>query len=48
MTLCGGIAGFLKCYIVMLTLRVYLTWFPNINFYQQPFAIFRSNEQTPI
>ena len=21
----------------MLTLRVYLTWFPNINFYQQPF-----------
>ncbi len=37
-TLCGGIAGFLKCYIVMLTLRVYLTWFPNINFYMQPFA----------
>ena len=31
------IAGFLKFYIVMLTLRVYLTWFPNINFYSQPF-----------
>ena len=36
-TICGGLAGFFKCYIVMLTLRVYLTWFPNINFYQQPF-----------
>ena len=32
-TLCGGVAGFLKFYIVALTLRVYLTWFPNINFY---------------
>ena len=37
LTLCRGIAGFLKFYIVMLTLRVYLTWFPNINFYSQPF-----------
>ena len=37
-TICGGIAGFLKCYIIMLTLRVYLTWFPNINFYTQPFS----------
>jgi YggT family protein len=37
LTLCYGIAGFLKFYIVMLTLRVYLTWFPNINFYTQPF-----------
>jgi len=36
-TLCGGIAGFLKFYIIMLTLRVYLTWFPNINFFTQPF-----------
>lgn len=36
-TVCGGIAGFLKFYMIMLTLRVYLTWFPNINFYQQPF-----------
>jgi len=37
-TLCRGIAGFLKFYIVALTLRVYLTWFPNINFYMQPFS----------
>ena len=29
--------GFFKFYSVMLTLRVYLTWFPNINFYSQPF-----------
>ena len=36
-TVCQGISGFLKFYIVMLTLRVYLTWFPNINFYVQPF-----------
>ena len=38
LTLCQGIAGFLKFYIVALTLRVYLTWFPNINFYTQPFS----------
>ena len=37
-TLCRGIAGFLKFYIVALTLGVYLTWFPNINFYIQPFS----------
>ena len=36
-TVCGGVAGFLKFYIVLLTLRVYLTWFININFYNQPF-----------
>jgi YggT family protein len=37
-TICGGLVGFLKFYIVMLTVRVYLTWFPNINFYVQPFS----------
>ena len=37
-TLCKGFAGFLKFYIVALTLRVYLTWFPIINFYDQPFS----------
>jgi YggT family protein len=37
-TLCRGLAGFLKFYIVALTLRVYLTWFPNINFFTQPFS----------
>ena len=36
-TVCGGIAGFLKFYIILLTLRIYLTWFININFYTQPF-----------
>ena len=36
--LCGGLVGFLKFYIILLTLRVYLTWFPNINIYAQPFS----------
>jgi len=38
LTLCKGLEGFLKFYIVALTLRIYLTWFPNINFYIQPFS----------
>jgi YggT family protein len=33
-----GIAGFLKFFIIALSLRIYLTWFPNINFYTQPFS----------
>ncbi len=37
-TLCRSIAGFLKFYIVALTLRVYLTWFPNLNSFDQPFS----------
>ena len=37
-TLFGGLAGFLKFYTVMLTLRIYITWFPNINIYTQPFS----------
>ena len=37
-TICGGLVGFFKFYIVILTIRVYLTWFPNINFYVQPFS----------
>jgi len=37
-TICAGVAGFLKFYLAMLTLRVYLTWLPNINFYAQPFC----------
>jgi YggT family protein len=36
LTLCGGIAGFLKFYMVLLMTRVYITWFPNINLYVQP------------
>ena len=34
--LSGGLVGFFKFYIILLTLRVYLTWFPNINLYTQP------------
>ena len=37
-TLRNGIVGFFKFYSIMLTLRVYLTWFPNINIYTQPFS----------
>jgi YggT family protein len=33
-----GIAGFLKFFIIALSLRIYLTWFPNINFHCQPFS----------
>ena len=36
-TFVAELLAFKKFYIIMLTLRVYLTWFPNINFYQQPF-----------
>jgi YggT family protein len=36
LTLCSGIAGFLKFYTTLLTLRVYVTWFPNFNMYHQP------------
>lgn len=36
-TICSGLVGFLKFYISLLTIRVYLTWFPNFNFYTQPF-----------
>ena len=36
-TVLNGLSGFLKFYIALLTLRVYLTWFPNLNFYTQPF-----------
>ena len=36
-TICGGMVGFLKAYIILVTLRVYLTWFPNVNFFEQPF-----------
>jgi YggT family protein len=36
LTLCSGLAGFLKFYTTLLTLRVYITWFPNLNMYHQP------------
>ena len=37
-TFCISLGGFFKFYMVALTLRVYLTWFPNINFFVQPFS----------
>ena len=36
-TLLKGFAGFLKYYTLLATLRIYCTWFPNINLYMQPF-----------
>jgi len=39
-TFFAGIAGFLKFYLALLTLRIYITWFPNINIYTQSFLTF--------
>ena len=38
LTLCSAILNFLKFYTGALTIRIYLTWFPNINMYQTPFS----------
>ncbi|MEH1906815.1 YggT family protein [Nostoc sp.] len=32
------LATFIQIYTVLLIIRVLLTWFPNINWYNQPFA----------
>ena len=32
-----GIIWFLKIYMILLTFRVYLSWFANVNFFSQPF-----------
>ncbi|BAY66302.1 hypothetical protein NIES22_64160 [Calothrix brevissima NIES-22] len=32
------LATFIQIYTVLLIIRVLLTWFPNIDFYSQPFA----------
>lgn len=37
LTLCKSIAGFIKYYNLLVTIRIYLSWFPNINLYMQPF-----------
>jgi YggT family protein len=34
----AGLDGFIKIYIGLLTIRIYLGWFPNINMYDQPFV----------
>nr|WDA98816.1 hypothetical protein SCTW_034 [Sciadococcus taiwanensis] len=33
----SSLVGFLQLYLVLLLLRVSLTWFPNINWFSQPF-----------
>uniref|UniRef100_B8HYJ1 YggT family protein n=1 Tax=Cyanothece sp. (strain PCC 7425 / ATCC 29141) TaxID=395961 RepID=B8HYJ1_CYAP4 len=34
-----SLANFLQIYLVLLVIRVLLTWFPNVDWYRQPFAI---------
>jgi YggT family protein len=36
--LISTLARFIQIYTVLLIVRVLLTWFPNIDFYSQPFA----------
>ncbi|MEH1827575.1 MAG: YggT family protein [Nostoc sp.] len=36
--LINTLASFIQIYTVLLIIRVLLTWFPNINWYNQPFA----------
>ena len=36
--LASGTAAFLQIYTVILTFRLYCSWFPNINMYHQPFS----------
>ena len=38
LTLFSGFASFTKFFLALLTVRIYLTWFPNINMYTQPFV----------
>jgi len=34
----GTFSSFISIYLVLLFIRVLLTWFPNIDWYNQPFA----------
>ncbi|HEY9880435.1 MAG TPA: YggT family protein [Leptolyngbyaceae cyanobacterium] len=36
--LINGLAIFLQIYTVLLIIRILLTWFPNVDWYAQPFA----------
>ncbi|MEH1925709.1 YggT family protein [Nostoc sp.] len=36
--LINTLSSFIQIYTVLLIIRVLLTWFPNINWYNQPFA----------
>ena len=40
-TFAGGISGFISLYMVACTLRIYMSYFPNINVYTQPFNTIR-------
>jgi len=33
----SSFTGFLQIYLILLLVRVSLTWFPNVNWYAQPF-----------
>ena len=37
LTLLTSLISYLKIYILLLSMRVTLTWFPSINWYTQPF-----------
>ena len=37
--LANTLATFLQIYLVLMIIRVLLTWFPNINLYDPPFSI---------
>jgi YggT family protein len=34
----SAVINFLKFYTGLLTVRIYLTWFPNFNMYRKPFS----------
>ena len=36
--LVGGLVSFLKLFQTLLTVRIYSTWFPNLNLYEAPFS----------
>lgn len=37
--LISTLATFLQIYLVLLFIRILLSWFPNVNFYDPPFSI---------
>ena len=39
LTLCKGLSEFFKFYFIAISFRIYISWFPNINIYSQPFII---------
>ncbi len=37
--LINTLATFLQIYLILLFIRILLSWFPNVNWYDQPFSI---------